>query len=282
MWVPFWHSHSSLCLASCLPFIRAFSPAPGTFLGEGCYSLRLETLRSMSQCPSSGWKRISRHGVVQKGVGLLRTESRDNEGAASTHRGPTPQQTRGCCAGLAANSYSLKTENSCRKAGTKWLVGASLGAQMLQTACDAEDVGLIPGAGRSHGGGHGTPQCSCLKNPMDGGARRAAVHGVTEESDTTERQTLQSDIGWPPGWAFLSRLRSGGQLVIPRGGFWQLWQRGSARFGGGLRSGLRFCGLGARLRSRVKGDGWPQDAGAPASVGSGTQVPKSLVGFSGF
>ena len=66
---------------------------------------------------------------------------------------------------------------------------------MLQTACDAEDVGLIPGAGRSRGGGHGTPQCSCLENPMDGGAQRAAVHGVTEESDTTERQTLQSDIG---------------------------------------------------------------------------------------
>ena len=67
---------------------------------------------------------------------------------------------------------------------------------MVQTACDAEDVGLIPGAGRSPGGGHGyPPQCSCLENPMDGGAPSAAVRGVTEESDTTERQTLRSDIG---------------------------------------------------------------------------------------
>ena len=31
------------------------------------------------------------------------------------------------------------------------------------------------------GGGHGTPlQYSCLENPMDGGAWKAAVHGVAE------------------------------------------------------------------------------------------------------
>ena len=66
--------------------------------------------------PSSGWKRISRHGVFQKGVGLLRTDSRDNEG----------NRPRRAEARLAASSYSLKTENSCWKAGIRWLVGASL------------------------------------------------------------------------------------------------------------------------------------------------------------
>ena len=36
--------------------------------------------------------------------------------------------------------------------------------------------------------GNGTPlQYSCLENPMDGGAWWAVVHGVAEESDTTER-----------------------------------------------------------------------------------------------
>ena len=46
---------------------------------------------------------------------------------------------------------------------------------------DVRDVGSIPGLGRSPGGGDGYPlQYSCLENPVDRGAWRAAVHGVTE------------------------------------------------------------------------------------------------------
>ena len=46
-------------------------------------------------------------------------------------------------------------------------------------ACNAGDLGLIPGLGRSPGGGHGNPlQYFCLENPMDRGAWRATVHGV--------------------------------------------------------------------------------------------------------
>ena len=48
------------------------------------------------------------------------------------------------------------------------------------------DVGLIPGSGRSPGGGHSNPlQYSCLVNPMDRGAWQATAHGVTE-LDMTE------------------------------------------------------------------------------------------------
>ena len=48
-------------------------------------------------------------------------------------------------------------------------------------ARDALDKGLIPGLGRSPGGGNGKPlQCSCLENPMDGGAWRATVHGLAK------------------------------------------------------------------------------------------------------
>ena len=46
---------------------------------------------------------------------------------------------------------------------------------------DARDAGLIPGSGRSPGGGNGNPlQYSCLDNPMDRGDWRAIVHGITK------------------------------------------------------------------------------------------------------
>ena len=51
---------------------------------------------------------------------------------------------------------------------------------------DIRDVGLIPGPGRSPGGGHGNPlQYSCLENLMNRGDWRATVHRGAEP-DTTE------------------------------------------------------------------------------------------------
>ena len=53
-----------------------------------------------------------------------------------------------------------------------------------ESACNAEDAGdtgSIPGSGRAPGGGNGNLlQSSCLENPMDRGAWRAAVHGVAK------------------------------------------------------------------------------------------------------
>ena len=43
------------------------------------------------------------------------------------------------------------------------------------------DVGLIPGSGRSPGGGHGNPlQYSCLENPTDRVAWWGMFHRVAE------------------------------------------------------------------------------------------------------
>ena len=48
-------------------------------------------------------------------------------------------------------------------------------------AGDIGDVGSVPVLGRFPGGGHGNPlQYSYLENPMDRGAWRATVHGVTK------------------------------------------------------------------------------------------------------
>ena len=55
------------------------------------------------------------------------------------------------------------------------------GKESVCNAGDAWDAGLIPGLGRSPGGGHGNPlQYSCLEYPMDRGAWWATVHGVTK------------------------------------------------------------------------------------------------------
>ena len=46
---------------------------------------------------------------------------------------------------------------------------------------NAGDAGLIPGSGRSPGGGNGNPlQYSCLGNPVDKGAWQATVHGIAK------------------------------------------------------------------------------------------------------
>jgi len=54
------------------------------------------------------------------------------------------------------------------------------------------DASLIPGSGRSPGGGRGNPlQYSCLENPMDRGVRRASVRG-RKESEATEQARTQT------------------------------------------------------------------------------------------
>ena len=56
-----------------------------------------------------------------------------------------------------------------------------------KTPANAEDTNLIPGLGRSPGGGNGKPlHYSCLENSMDRGPWWATVHGVAE-SDMTKQ-----------------------------------------------------------------------------------------------
>ena len=59
--------------------------------------------------------------------------------------------------------------------------GSSVVKNLLASEGDAKDMGLIPGLGRSPGGGNGNPfQYSCPENSMDRGAWWATVHGVTK------------------------------------------------------------------------------------------------------
>ena len=55
------------------------------------------------------------------------------------------------------------------------------GSEVKASACNAGDVGSIPGLGRSPGEGNGNPlQYSYLENSMDGRAWWATVHGVAK------------------------------------------------------------------------------------------------------
>ena len=55
------------------------------------------------------------------------------------------------------------------------------GSDGKKSACNAGDLGFIPGSGRPPGEGNDYPlQYSCLENPMDRGAWQAIVHGVAK------------------------------------------------------------------------------------------------------
>ena len=55
------------------------------------------------------------------------------------------------------------------------------GSAVKASACNAGDLGSIPGSERSPGEGNGNPlQESCLENAMDGGSWWATVHGVAK------------------------------------------------------------------------------------------------------
>ena len=62
-----------------------------------------------------------------------------------------------------------------------FIAGLSSSSEVKAPACNAGDLGSIPGSGRFPGEGNGNPlQYSCLENPMDGGAWWATGHGVTK------------------------------------------------------------------------------------------------------
>ena len=65
------------------------------------------------------------------------------------------------------------------------------------STCNAVDLGLIAGSGKSCGEGNGNPlQYSCLENSMDGRAWQASVHGVTKMGTQLINFTFFSLCSW--------------------------------------------------------------------------------------
>ena len=64
------------------------------------------------------------------------------------------------------------------------------------SACNAGDLGSIPGLGRSPGEGNGNPlQYFCLENPMDRGTWWSTLHGATR---------LRHDIATKPSSTYFT------------------------------------------------------------------------------
>ncbi|CAI9155966.1 unnamed protein product [Rangifer tarandus platyrhynchus] len=92
-------------------------------------------------------------------------------------------------AALKMNKLQLKTATQIimqlmLQEGRIFIFGLLQWLSDKEPACNAGvtgAMGLIPGSGRSSGGGHGYPfRYSCLENPMDRGAWRATIHSVTK------------------------------------------------------------------------------------------------------
>ena len=75
---------------------------------------------------------------------------------------------------------------------------------------DITDAALIPGLGRSPGGGHDNPlQYSCLENPTARGAWWATVHRVAKSGTQLKRLSMQAHtfLGGSDGKEFVFNAR---------------------------------------------------------------------------
>ena len=110
---------------------------------------------------------------------------------------------------MQETSVQFLGRNICWRRGrlpTPVFLGFPCGSAGKESACNKGDLGSIPWLGRSPGEGNGSPlQYSCLENPMDRGAWRATVHGVTRVRNnlaTKPPQPCSSSV--TKSWTWLS------------------------------------------------------------------------------
>ena len=107
-------------------------------------------------------------------------------------------------------------------------LGFPVGSDGKETACNAGDMGSIPGSERSPWRGHGTPlQYYCLENSMNRAVWLATVHGVAKSrTHWATSLSLCTFVHWRRKW----QLLQGSCLENPRdGGAWRVAIYGVAR-----------------------------------------------------
>jgi len=89
------------------------------------------------------------------------------------------------------SSHYHKKKTSCVWKELLTISYGSRNSDGKESTCYAEDLGLIPGSGRSPGEGNGNPfKYSCLENSMDRGSWKGYSPWGHKESQTTEQLTL--------------------------------------------------------------------------------------------
>ena len=103
--------------------------------------------------------------------------------------------------------FTVSYQN-CNQYPVKTLLATQVALLVKNPPANTEDIrdeGLVPGSGRSPGGGRGNPlQCSCLENPMDRGAWRATVHGVAKCWTRLKRRGMHTHR--KPKWKRANKL----------------------------------------------------------------------------
>ena len=89
-------------------------------------------------------------------------------------------------------------------------------------ARDVRDTGSISGWERSPRGGHSNPlQYSCLENPMDRGAWRSTVYGITKSQTQLKRisthaiKSLDQNLHFKTQWTSRTKGCSGNHVCFP-------------------------------------------------------------------
>ena len=96
-----------------------------------------------------------------------------------------------------------------------YILGFPGGASGKEPTCQwrRRDADLVPGSGRSPGGGHGNPlRYSSLENPMDRGAYQATVHRVAKSRTQLKWRSMHACILFP-NWILIS-LKLGSFIML--------------------------------------------------------------------
>ena len=131
------------------------------------------SLSTGSQCSHTRALGSEAAGLHASEVLVFLTGGRDGTCLWGKLRAPSG---RGTVVPVCSEALSVLSDNHVRALGLP-----SLSSVGRESACNAGDLGSIPGSGRSPGEGNSHPlQHSCLETPMDRGAWRAMVHGIAE------------------------------------------------------------------------------------------------------